>query len=472
MVMVIDGVGMKSRSLFKKSMVLIIVPIFVVVMLLGTVSKYVVEDYFRDDSFRILNRALEQFDNTFEDVSNDIESEMPVPPSKRGDIRIVKWSPALVPMKSVQTSLILRVEDNQFKVIGRNASLDQFELDQIIDNDTWPLKGETELESEKVFYSIIPVKNRNEIDGLKLKDSSELYYIAYISETYSADLSRVVFKIFLAGLSILLLVVAIILFNVFKHMTRRLDSLEKGATAIGKGDFDTKLLVEPNDEIGRLGEAMNRMSCQLEMIQKEQAEQYQMISHELKTPIMVMQGYVDALLHNQYPNGTKEASYGVLNDELFKLEKLTQDIIILNKLDYLSKNNVEMTDLSLRELFIEGAERMNLERTVEIIINGEMKLIGDMESWQRVIENLLSNNIRYARKLITVDLGETIRIRNDGPQIEEHLLSKIKKPFIKGKNGRSGLGLTIVTNILSLYHFKLELKNHDNGVEYIIKKEL
>jgi two-component system sensor histidine kinase CssS len=115
---------------------------------------------------------------------------------------------------------------------------------------------------------------------------------------------------------------------------------------------------------------------------------------------------------------------------------------------------------------------MNLEKTVGIIINGEMTLVGDLESWVRVIENLLSNNLRYAKTLITVELGDTINIKNDGPQIEEHLLSKIKKPFVKGKSGRSGLGLTIVNNILKLYHFELEIKNNDYGVEYIIQKEV
>lgn len=467
MVMDIDGVVMKNRSLFRTSMVLIIVPIIIVVVLLGTIAKYVIEDYFREDSFRILNRALQQEDGSLDYETSHEVDELPSRPPK-GDIRASKWSPSLVPMKSAQTSLIMRVEDNQFKAIGPNASLDNFELGQIIDNDTWPLQGQTELESETIFYSIVPVENLDDIQGLKPHDSYELYYIAYISETYSGELSRVVIKIFLAGLTTLLLVVSIILFNVFKHVTKRLGSLEKGAAAIGKGDFTTRLRVEPNDEIGRLGDAMNHMSSHLQLNQEEEAEHYQMISHELKTPIMVMQGYVDALLHNQYPYGTKEASLGVLNEELAKLENLTQDIIILNKLDYLSKNKVEMTEIHLRDMFLESAERMNIEKSIEIEVNGERTITGDVDSWQRVVENLMSNNLRYAEKSIIIDLGDRITIKNDGPNIEDHILSKIKKPFVKGKSGRSGLGLTIVSNILKLYNFELEVKNIDDGVEYTI----
>ncbi|MFA9424212.1 MAG: ATP-binding protein [Sedimentibacter sp.] len=463
---------MKNKSLLTKSMLLIIVPILMASIVLILVSKFVIKDYFREESYKILQREVLSFDNTAASLPSNLGDETTIPPSKRSESQNLRWSASLVPNKSVQTSFIVRVEDNQFRVIGKDDPLDQFELDQIIGNDTWPLEGEISIESETVFYSIIPVDNVESIKRLNLPVSKEVYHIAYISETYSADLSKVVINVFLIGIGILLAVVSCILLYVFKHMTNRLHLLEKGSTAIGKGVFSTRLAVEPYDEIGRLGDAMNRMSRQLELIQEDQADQFQMISHELKTPIMVMQGYLDALLHQQYPNGTKEASYEILNKELFKLEKLTQDIIILNKLDYLAKNNVELINLSLRKIFTEAAERMNLEKSVEIIINGEMTLVGDLESWVRVIENLLSNNLRYAKTLITVELSDAIIIKNDGPQIEEHLLSKIKKPFVKGKSGGSGLGLTIVTNILKLYHFQLEIKNYENGVEYIIQKEV
>ncbi len=468
----IDGAVMKNKSLLTKSMLLIVVPILMASILLIVVSKFVIKDYFREESFKTLQREVLSFDNTAASLPSNLEDEKTIPPSKRSGSQPLRWSPNLVPNKSVQTSFIVRVEDNQFRVIGKDDSLDRFELDQINGNDTWPLEGEISIESETVFYSIVPVDNVESIKRLNLPISKEVYHMAYISETYSADLSKVVINVFLIGIGILLAVVSCILFYVFKHMIKRLHLLEKGSTAIGKGVLSTRLAVEPYDEIGRLGDAMNRMSRQLELIQEEQADQFQMISHELKTPIMVMQGYVDALLHEQYPNGTKEASYEILNKELFKLEKLTQDIIILNKLEYLAKNNVEMINLSLQKIFTEAAERMNLEKSVEIIINGEMNLVGDLESWVRVIENLLSNNLRYAKTLITVELSDAIIIKNDGPQIEEHLLSKVKKPFVKGKQGGSGLGLTIVTNILKLYHFQLEIKNYENGVEYIIQKEV
>jgi len=161
----------------------------------------------------------------------------------------------------------------------------------------------------------------------------------------------------------------------------------------------------------------------------------------------------------------------VLNNELKKLERLTKDIILLNKQDYLSKNNVKMEKLSLRIIFEETVARLNTNEDLDIVIKGNKFMIGDRESWLHVIANIMTNNLRYAKSSLVVDLGHDISIKNDGPKIEEHLLPRIKKPFVKGKSGRSGLGLAIVTNILKLYHYELLIKNHDDGVEYLIQKE-
>lgn len=471
MAMVIGGVVMKNKSLFRKSMLWIIVPTLLVSLLLILVSKSVIENYFREESYDILYREVSAFEKNIPIAQARLEGAEIVPPHRTTENILPKWSPRLVPNKSVQSRFIVRIEDGHFRVIGEGDTSDLFELDQIIGNVTWPLEGETSLESEKIFYAIMPVERSEYLNRLRLDSSDDVYHIAYISETYSGDLTKVVMTIFIIGIIILLLIVSMILFYVFRHMTHRISGLEKGSSAIGKGDFATRLAVEPYDEIGRLGEAMNHMSRQLELTQEEQADQFQMISHELKTPIMVMGGYLYMLKHNQYPNGTKEATYSILAEELHKLDQLTQDIITLNKLDYLSKNKVEISNLSLRQLFAETADRMNLAQNIEISIEGEMSLVGDRESWVHVIENILTNNLRYAKSKIVIELGESIRIKNDGPPIEAHLLHRIMKPFVKGESGRSGLGLAIVSNILKLYHFKLLVNNCDDGVEYIIKKE-
>jgi len=454
---------MKNKSLFYKSMILILIPMVLISWGLIVGSKIVIEDYFKRDSFEILNREIDQGESKV--IALYLDSIRTQRPGQTPGGHGLPWSQTLEPKKSVQNSLLLKVSDNEFKVLGDKSSVEAFHLERINGNQKWPLHGEADLDGETVFYAINPIDNLGRID---ISEEAEVYHIAYISERYSGALSQKVISIFILAILVFISLVTLVLYYVFKRIKDRVMDLEVGAKRIGHGDFSYHIESEPQDELGRLGLAMNRMSRQLSLIQEDQADQFQMISHELKTPIMVMQGYLDALIHGQYPNGTPEASYQVLNSELNKLERLTQDIIILNKLEYLAKNKVSMEDLSIRSLFQEAISRMNIEGKIEITVNGDIILIGDKESWMRVIENILSNNMRYADTWIRVTLGPNIEVVNDGPTIDDGLLKKIMKPFVKGKEGGSGLGLTIIRNILTLYHYDFKIENREQGVAYII----
>ncbi len=469
MVLVIDGVVMKVKNLFKKNMLLILIPLIIISFTVVGISKNVIETYFRNDSFKILNRELELYNNSVEKAlttKEKIQSPDLVKPSPKQDLETV-----FKPNKSVQSVYLFETNNGKFKFFHDDETAVSLELEGLIGNTVWPLQGESNFGSEKIFYAIVPVKNLTMIEKYRVPKDAKLYLLSYISESYSLELTQSIMTIFIVGLSVLIGLTIVILFFVFRKISLRLKELEEGTSKVGRGQFDTKISIEPYDEIGRLGEAMNRMSKQLHLIQEEQAENFQIIGHELKTPIMVMQGYLDAMAHEQYPSGSKEETIRILIQELGRLENLTKDILIISKVDYLSRNNVQMKTLHLSEHFRSVSNLLNLEDQIEITVSGEHTIVGDEESWHRIIENIISNNLRYAKSKITISLGPDIIIKNDGPPIESHLLNKIKSPFVKGNKGRSGLGLTIVSNTLKLYHYQLELRNTTDGVEYSIKKE-
>jgi len=467
--LVIDGVVMKDKNLFKKNMLLILVPLVLISVTVVGISKSVIEAYFRNDSYKILNRELELFDASV-DKAPPIKERIQ-PPNSARPLPNPDLGAFFNPNKSVQSVYLFESSNGKLKVLGDDETVVSIELEGLIDNTEWPFQGESNFGSDKIFYAIVPVNNSTMIEKLKIPQDGNLYLLSYISESYSLELTQSIMTIFIVGLSVLITLTVVILFFVFRKISLRLKELEDGTSKVGRGQFDTNISVEPYDEIGRLGEAMNRMSKQLHLIQEEQAENFQIIGHELKTPIMVMQGYLDAMSHDQYPSGSKEETIRILVQELERLENLTKDILIISKVDYLSRNNIQMQTLHLNEHFKRVSDLLNLEDEIQITVSGEHTIVGDEESWHRVIENIISNNLRYAKSKITVSLGTDIIIKNDGPPIEPHLLNKIKSPFVKGKRGRSGLGLTIVSNTLKLYHYHLELKNTTDGVEYIIKKE-
>lgn len=471
MVSGIDGVAMKN-NLFKKSMLLVMVPIIIISVVIIFLTRQGIKGYFEKESFDVLNKEIENLQSSDSSLAPD-KLERPLAPEENqgGRPPLNAIPPAFMKSnKSTRSTIIVEGNNGKYRVPGDAEIFILLEGENIKSNESWPLHGQTTIQSETVFYAITPIDADDSVSLGFGEQYKNLYYLAYISESYSEDVTYAVMVIFVIGLMVLIALIALVLFVVFRKITVRLKVLETGTQKIGKGEFDTEISIKSYDEIGRLGEAMNRMGKQLGMNQDEQAENFQMISHELKTPIMVMQGYIDAMIHDQYPSGSKESTMNILVTELDKLENLTKDILFMNKSEYLAKNNIVLTQLSLRELFEDVTKRLNRDASIKIGCHGEHELLGDKDSWLRVIENIISNQLRYAKTTININLSTMISVKNDGAHIEPLLISKIKKPFVKGESGRSGLGLTIIDHTLKLYDYELSISNCTEGVEYLIQK--
>ena len=90
--------------------------------------------------------------------------------------------------------------------------------------------------------------------------------------------------------------------------------------------------------------------------------------------------------------------------------------------------------------------------------------------WEAIIDNLLNNFMRYAKKEIKITIkNKKIILFNDGDKIDENILSSIFTPYEKGLNGMFGLGLSIVKKSLQLLNYDIKVLNVKNGVNFIIK---
>ena len=91
--------------------------------------------------------------------------------------------------------------------------------------------------------------------------------------------------------------------------------------------------------------------------------------------------------------------------------------------------------------------------------------------WEAIIDNILGNFIRYAKKKITITIkNNKIILYNDGENIDESLLNNIFTPYKKGVNGVFGLGLSIVDKTLNLLDYVISIENVKNGVKFIIQE--
>ncbi len=236
---------------------------------------------------------------------------------------------------------------------------------------------------------------------------------------------------------------------------------------------DAVLEMDRSDEIGELADALVKMNEELNRQNQAKEEMIHNISHDLKTPIATIKSYAESIKDGIYPYDTLEKSVDVIIEHSERLEKKVQNLLLLNRVGYIVTSS-ETGNTDLEKIIDSTLLSIKLIRPeVEIIkITEPAVYFGDEEPWRVVVENLLDNALRYAESQITIYLDqEEMSIENDGPHIDMDNLEKLFKPFEKGTDGKFGLGLSIVSKVVSAYNCNITAYNTNEGVIFKVTKK-
>jgi two-component system sensor histidine kinase CssS len=308
-------------------------------------------------------------------------------------------------------------------------------------------------------------------------EGKEAYLVSFMMDTYRNKLVKDVTEKLIVG-GVIAIIISLMVSMVFSnYITAPIKFLENRVKRIAKQDWFDSLTLDREDELGSLAASIEDMRIQL--IERDEWKQnmLQQVSHELKTPVMVIRNYVQAAEDGIYPNGDISGTMRVIDEEAIRLQKRIKDLLQLSKLEYINSRALKnqpysLCDIMSEEFYKIKANNMNLQWDIETLKNAYT--IGDKEQFTVVIENLLDNASRYAKEKVEVSIYEedgkyTIRIFNDGDKIKEEEFEGLFKPFNKGKNGKYGLGLSIVKEIVGYHGAEIEAKNEDVGVAFYIK---
>ncbi|GFP74873.1 sensor histidine kinase [Clostridium fungisolvens] len=322
------------------------------------------------------------------------------------------------------------------------------------------------LSSGRLYYVI----KKTNFDG---KDS---YLISFMMDTYRNKLVKDVTEKLIVGGIIAIMISLMVSMAFSNYITAPIKFLESRVKRIAKQDWYDSLKLERGDELGGLAESIEDMRIQLIKRDEWRQNMLQQVSHELKTPVMVIRNYVQAVEDGIYPNGTLEGTMKVIDEEAIMLQKRIKDLLQLSKLEYVNSKPIKNQLYSLCDVISDvfykiKANNMELQWDIETLEDALTQ--GDKEQFTIVLENLLDNASRYAKKKVEVSLyieqGKyTIRIYNDGEEIEEKDFENLFLPFTKGKNGKYGLGLSIVKEIVQYHGANIQAKNEHNGVAFYI----
>lgn len=319
----------------------------------------------------------------------------------------------------------------------------------------------------------------------------------------SVQISNEFFAYF-AILSIVLGILIVIL--VAKRITKPVQELTHLSKRMAELDFDAKYTRGGDDEIAQMGEHFNRMSDKLQEViselktannelmqdieKKEQIDEMRKeflsnVSHELKTPIALIQGYAEGLKEciNDDPE-SREFYCDVIMDESAKMNQMVKKLLTLNQLEFGNEViTMERFDLvNLIQGVIHSSALLAQQKETEIVFEQETPVYvwADEFKIEEVVTNYISNALNHVEgeKKIEVKIirKEDGRVRtsvfNTGCPIPEAELEKIWIKFYKVDKARtreyggSGIGLSIVKAIMDSFHQKCGVQNHKNGVEF------
>ncbi len=270
-----------------------------------------------------------------------------------------------------------------------------------------------------------------------------------------------------------------------RALTRPIRELTTATQAVADGDLGRTVPVRSKDELGQLATAFNRMSGELARAQDLRRQMTADIAHELRTPLSVILGHVDALAEGVLPANAE--TFDVIRDETTQLGRLVEDLRTLSRADAgeLTLNLQPVQPQTLLERASAAQRPFAVEKQIEITLEPQPntpQITIDAERMAQVLGNLLGNALRYTPKGGTITIstaaagdGVEIRVTDSGPGIEAEELPHVFNRFYRGdksrqrETGGSGLGLAIAKSIVELHDGRIWVESEPGqGATFVI----
>ena len=307
-------------------------------------------------------------------------------------------------------------------------------------------------------------------------DSSQMVYDISLPQSSSSQVKLMAKDMILTATIILVFTALSVGLWIYRSIAVPLVKLKKATKNIKEGNLDFVLEVEGNDEFSQLCQDFEEMRKRLKesteekiLMDKENKELISNISHDLKTPITAVKGYVEGIMDGVADTPEKMDRYvRTIYNKTNEMDHLINELTFYSKID---TNRIPYTfsKLNVEDYFSDCAEELGLEmetRGIELVyanyVEKDVQVIADGEQIRRVIHNIVSNAIKYMEKprgiiqLRVKDVGDFIQVEiaDNGKGIAAKDLPYIFDRFYRtdvsrnSSKGGSGIGLSIVKKIM------------------------
>lgn len=345
-----------------------------------------------------------------------------------------------------------------------------FSLRSLPERGAFFMKLKTRLAIAFLTFSLLPIV----FVGMVI--SMGQLFVLHQFNRFGPEVRAVMIQMLVTGVMILIFICAALTLWVYRSVLRPLSKLQEATRKIRDGNLDFTLEVEEDDEIGELCQDFEEMRIRL----KENAEekiQYDIenkelisnISHDLKTPITAIKGYVEGIMDGVASSPEKLDKYiRTIYNKANDMDRLIDELTFYSKIDT-NKIPYEFNKINVNSYFGDCVEEVGLDmdsRNIELgyfnYVSDDVVVIADAEQMKRVINNIISNSVKYMDKpkgIINIrikDVGDFIQIEieDNGRGIAAKDLPCIFDRFYRtdssrnSSQGGSGIGLSIVRKIV------------------------
>lgn len=492
-----EEIKLKFKSVRFKLFFTMCVVILVIILSLVLINSIVLENFYiysKTATIKQVYQKVNDYYNT-ENTNVDLKTELKKIAYKNNFDILIK----------TDTNLIIFTSDREFL------------SSTYILKDINEIKSKSIEENETKINVKVTTDEVNNISYMFLTGILDNGYVLYIRMPISPieESVKISNTVLLMIGGITLVVAGIIASFISRKFTNPILQLNDIANKMAKLDFSKKYrITDTEDEINELGRSINTMSDKLEAtikelqknnieLEKDIEEKSKIdemrkqfisdVSHELKTPIALIQGYAEGLIENVNSDEESRKFYAeVILDETNKMDKLVKQLLELMKLEY-GKREFDNEKFNINELINEVLRKCSVminEKNIKVYFENKepIYVYADEFYMDQIITNYLTNAIKHAEEVekenkieIKVEkVSNKIRVSvfNTGENIPEEDLQRIWGRFYKldssrnRQDGGSGIGLALVKAIMNNYQNEYGVKNKKNGVEFYFDMDI
>lgn len=311
-------------------------------------------------------------------------------------------------------------------------------------------------------------------------------YVFTIASTTKEDVLIGVARKTVINSSIWVMLAAVIAaYFITERIVHPLKNMTRAAKSFGKGDFSERIAVHGHDEVSELALAFNNMAESLESLESMRNSFLANVSHDLRTPMTTISGFIDGILSGAIPEEQHEYYLGVISAEVHRLSRLVSQLLDISRLES-GDRKFNFTDFDIAEvsrLILLSFEQKIYEKRLDVEFFAEedtMSVNADKDAIYQIIYNLCHNAIKFSSEggrfeiRITKLSGKKIKVSifDEGQVISPEDAKHIFDRFYKTDKSRGldksgvGLGLYICKTIIDAHGETIRHEHHDNGCEF------